>query len=73
MTADATPPLPDADRSITDVEDDVDPEAPTDSTVVNPPRDDGDRPVPSLEQDPDDLLQEENAATSLDQPSDQSS
>jgi hypothetical protein len=73
MSDPARPPLPDADRSVSDVEDDVDPEAPADSTAVHPPRDDGDRPVPSLEQDPDDLLQEENAATSLDQPSDQSS
>lgn len=73
MSDPATPPLPDAERSITDFEDDVDPEAPTDSTAVNPPRDDADRPVPSLDEDPDDLLQEENAGTSLDQPSDQSS
>jgi hypothetical protein len=72
MSDDATTPLPDADRPISDVEDDVDPEAPTDSTAVNPPREDADRPVPGLEDDPDDLLQEENAGTSLDQPSDQS-
>lgn len=66
-----TPP-PDADRTITDAEDDLDPEAPTDSTLVNPPRDDGDRPVPELE-DVDDDFQAENAGSSLDQPSDQSS
>jgi hypothetical protein len=65
------PPPDDADRSI-DVDDDLDPEAPTDSTLVNPPRDDADRPVPGLE-DPEDAFQEENAGTSLDQPSDQSS
>ncbi|HET6166290.1 MAG TPA: hypothetical protein VFE07_05635 [Marmoricola sp.] len=70
MRDDETPPLEDADRTITDFEDDVDPEAPTDSTLVNPPRDDADRPVPELE-DPDDLFQEENAGSSLDQPSDQ--
>jgi len=68
-----TPPPQDADRTITDFEDDVDPEAPSDSTAVNPPRDDADRPVPGLEDDPDDLFQEENAGSSLDQPSDQSS
>jgi hypothetical protein len=38
---------------------------------VNPPQQDADRPVPE-DQEPDDLLREENAATSLDQPSDQS-
>jgi len=65
-----TPPV-DADRTITDFEDDLDPEAPTDSTLVNPPLEDADRPVPQ-DDDPDDLLQE-NAGTSLDQPSDQSS
>jgi len=62
----------DADRTVTDVEDELDPEAPSDSTAVHPPREDADRPVPTLE-DPDDELQEENAGTSLDQPSDQSS
>ena len=72
MSDDETPPVEDADRTITDSEDDVDPEAPTDSTSVHPPRDDADRPVPGLEEDPDDLFQEENAGTSLDQPSDQS-
>jgi hypothetical protein len=67
-----TTPPEDADRTITDAEDDLDPEAPTDSTVVHPPQEDADRPVPP-DEDIDDLLQEENAATSLDQPSDQSS
>jgi hypothetical protein len=66
-----TQPAQDADRPVTDV-DDLDPEAPTDSTLVNPPRDDADRPVPELEE-PDDAFQAENASTSLDQPSDQSS
>lgn len=66
-----TPPT-DADRTITDFEEGLDPEAPTDSTLVNPPQEDADRPVPSLEEDPDDLF-EENAGTSLDQPSDQTS
>jgi hypothetical protein len=65
-------PAPDADRTLTDADDELDPEAPTDSTVVNPPQQDADRPVPE-DQEPDDLLREENAATSLDQPSDQSS
>jgi hypothetical protein len=64
------PPPDDADRDV--VEDDLDPEAPTDSTLVHPPRDDADRPVPGLEE-PDDPFQEENAGTSLDQPSDQTS
>lgn len=63
------PPPDDADRDL-DLEDDLDPEAPTDSTVVHPPREDADRPVPPFE-DPEDLLQEENAGTSLDQPSDE--
>ena len=63
-----TPPE-DADRTVIDVEDDLDPEAPTDSTVLHPPREDADRPVPGLD-DPDDL-QQENAGSSLDQPSDQ--
>ncbi|RNM16366.1 hypothetical protein EFL26_05315 [Nocardioides pocheonensis] len=66
-----TPPA-DADRTITDAEEVLDPEAPTDSPLVNPPRDDGDRPVPELE-DVDDDFQAENAGSSLDQPSDQSS
>ena len=66
-----TPPPGDADRHL-DGEDDLDPEAPTDSTLVHPPRDDADRPVPELE-DIDDAFQEENAGTSLDQPSDSSS
>ena len=66
-------PTPDADRTVTpDPEDDLDLEAPTDSTAVNPPREDADRPVPELDDLPDDL-QQENAATSLDQPSDGSS
>jgi hypothetical protein len=63
-------PTPDADRTITDGEDDLDLEAPTDSTQVNPPRDDADRPAPEAD---DEALQEENAGTSLDQPSDGSS
>jgi hypothetical protein len=67
-----TTPTPDADRTVTDVDDELDPESPSDSTVVNPPQQDADRPVPE-DEEPDDLLQEENAATSLDQPSDQSS
>jgi hypothetical protein len=65
-------PAPDADRTVADADDELDPEAPTDSTVVNPPQQDADRPVPE-DEEPDDLLREENAATSLDQPSDQSS
>jgi hypothetical protein len=64
-----TPPPEDADRTVTD-EDVLDPEAPTDSTVVHPPREDADRPVPPFD-DLEDDLQEENAGTSLDQPSDQ--
>ncbi len=64
------PPPDDADRPLT--EDDLDPEAPTDSTVVHPPRDDGDRPA-DMPDDLDELLREENAATSLDQPSESSS
>ena len=66
-----TPPPADADRTITDAEERIDPEAPTDSPLVNPPTEDADRPVPELE-DVDvreDELQEENAGTSLDQPS----
>lgn len=66
-----TPPPPDPDREVTDNLDALDPEAPSDSPVVHPPEQDADRPVPTPE-DADDL-QEENAATSLDQPSDQSS
>jgi hypothetical protein len=68
-----TPP-PDADRTVTDFEDDLDPEAPSDSELVNPPKDDADRTVPSPD-DPDLAtdLQAENAATSLDQPSDSTS
>lgn len=65
------PPPDDADRPLT--EDDLDPEAPTDSTVVHPPREDADRPVESADdalEDPDEPTQEENAGTSLDQPSD---
>jgi hypothetical protein len=62
------PPPDDSDRDID--EDDLDPEAPTDSTSVHPPRDDADRPVPVLDE-PEDAFQEENAGTSLDQPSDQ--
>jgi hypothetical protein len=51
--SDSEIPLPeDADRSITEDEDDLDPEAPTDSTLVNPPREDADRPVTPLEEDP---------------------
>ena len=65
-----TPP-PDADRTITDVEDDLDPEAPSDSELVNPPKDDADRTVPSADEP--DEYQAENAATSLDQPSDSTS
>jgi hypothetical protein len=69
------PPPDDADRTV-DFEEDLDPEAPTDSTIAHPPRDDADRPVPGLDEDDDfaaDAFQEENAGTSLDQPSDQSS
>ena len=65
-------PVEDGDRTITDADDDLDPEAPTDSTQVHPPRTDADRPVPEVD-DAEDELQQENAATSLDQPSDQSS
>lgn len=64
-----SPPPEDADRTVTE-EDVLDPEAPTDSPLVNPPRQDADRPVPTLEDE--DLL-EENAGTSLDQPSDSTS
>jgi hypothetical protein len=63
------PPPDDADRDV-DFEEDLDPEAPTDSTIAHPPRDDADRPVPVID-DPEDAFQEENAGTSLDQPSDQ--
>jgi hypothetical protein len=73
MSDDETTPMADADRPITDAEDDIDPEAPADSTAVHPPRDDADRPVPGLEEDPEDLVQEENAGSSLDQPSDTTS
>ncbi len=66
MSDSESTPREDADRLVTDDADDVDPEAPTDSSVVHPPLDDADRPA----EDPDDLLQEENAGTSLDQPSD---
>jgi hypothetical protein len=65
------PPPGDADREVA-FEEDLDPEAPTDSTLAHPPRDDADRPVPELD-DLEDAFQEENAGTSLDQPSDQSS
>jgi hypothetical protein len=63
------PPREDADRPVSDSEEVVDPEAPTDSLVVNPPRDDADRPATGPE-DLEDAFQEENAGTSLDQPSD---
>jgi hypothetical protein len=66
-----TPPPADADRTITDSEEILDPEAPTDSPLVDQPREDADRPVPTA--DSDESLQEENAATSLDQPSDATS
>ena len=67
--SDVEKPLPDdADRDV-DFEDDLDPEAPTDSSLTHPPRGDDDRLVPGLE-DQDDAFQEENAGTSLDQPSD---
>jgi len=66
-----SPPPEDADRTVSEVEDDLDPEAPADSTVVHPPLEDADRPVPPFD-DADDL-QEKNAGTSLDQPSDQTS
>ena len=67
-----TPPPEDADRTVTDSEDTLDPEAPTDSPLVNPPQQDADRPVPELEdlEEREEGLQQENAATSLDQPSD---
>jgi hypothetical protein len=67
------PPPDDADRSV-DLEDDLDPEAPTDSTLTHPPREDADRPVPGTDgydEDPLDEFQQENAGTSLDQPSGQ--
>jgi hypothetical protein len=68
------PPPDDSDREITDYEDDLDPEAPTDSPLAHPPLDDADRPVPELEEtDEDAAYQAENAGTSLDQPSDQTS
>jgi len=66
------PPPEDADRTITDFEDDLDPEAPTDSSAVHPALEDADRPVEPFDE-PDELLQEENAGTSLDQPSEQTS
>lgn len=66
-----TPPPDDADRSVTDADETIDPEAPTDSPLVNPPEQDADRPVP--DDDLEDALQEENAGSSLDQPSDQTS
>ena len=88
------PPPDDADRSV-DFEEDLDPEAPTDSTLAHPPRDDADRPVPSPDEPDDDsfgvadtlppdrlsggdsdaadAFQQENAGSSLDQPSDQTS
>jgi hypothetical protein len=62
------PPPDDADRDV-DLEDDLDPEAPTDSALTHPPHDDADRPVPDLDDD----FQQENAGSSLDQPSDQTS
>jgi hypothetical protein len=75
-----TPPPADADRTITDSDDTLDPEAPTDSLLVHPPREDADRPVPPMDADEpqaqesqEEALQEENAATSLDQPSDAAS
>lgn len=67
-----TPPPPDSDREVTDNLDAPDPEAPSDSPVVHPPQQDADRPV-TIPEDTDGDLQEENAATSLDQPSDQTS
>jgi len=72
MSDSETPPPEDADRLVADAEDDLDPEAPTDSSAVHPPLEDADRPVEPLDE-PDELLQEENAGTSLDQPSDQTS
>jgi len=72
-----TPPPADEDRTITDSEEILDPEAPTDSPLVHPPREDADRPVPPMDADEpeaqEDALQEENAGTSLDQPSDATS
>ena len=72
-----TPPPADADRTITDSEEILDPEAPTDSPLVDQPREDADRPVPPMDVDEaeaqEEALQEENAATSLDQPSDATS
>jgi hypothetical protein len=44
------PPPDDADRDV-DLEDDLDPEAPTDSALTHPPHDDADRPVPDLDDD----------------------
>jgi hypothetical protein len=73
MSDDETPPPVDAERTVTNDENDLDPEAPTDSTRLHPPRVDADRPVPALEDDAEDLLQEENAGSSLDQPSDETS
>jgi hypothetical protein len=72
--SDVEKPLPDdADRDV-DLEDDLDPEAPTDSALTHPPRDDADRPVPGLDDDDSfDDFQQENAGSSLDQPSDQTS
>ncbi|WP_457109777.1 hypothetical protein [Marmoricola sp. URHA0025 HA25] len=61
------PPPGDADRDV-EPEDDLDPEAPTNSTLTHPPLDDADRPVPELD-DVEDAFQEENAGSSLDQPS----
>jgi hypothetical protein len=72
MSGYETPPPADADRTITDSQETVDPEAPSDSPLVNPPQEDADRPVPEFEdlEVREDDLQEENAGTSLDQPSD---
>ena len=72
MSDSEIPPRTDEDRTVTDAEDEIDPEAPTDSTAVHPPREDAERPVAPFD-DPEDLLQEENAGTSLDQPSDETS
>lgn len=68
------PPPADADREVSDNLDVPDPEAPSDSLTMHPPREDADREVPTGGDPLDDpLVQQENAGTSLDQPSDQSS
>jgi len=67
MSDDQSAPLEQTDRAVT--EDGADTEAPSDAAGTGSPQSDADQPVPELA----DGFQEENASTSLDQPSDQSS